>query len=89
MKRPIEVTIVSGKGGTGKTVLVSSLARVFENKVMADCDVDAPDLHLLLKPEIKREESFTGGRSGSCRIRPTGRLYTHVWTRRKRIRANL
>lgn len=62
MERPVEVTIVSGKGGTGKTVLVSSLARVFDNKVMADCDVDAPDLHLLLKPEIKREESFTGGR---------------------------
>jgi len=62
MKRPVEVTIVSGKGGTGKTVLVSSLARLFESKVMADCDVDAPDLHLLLKPEIKRNEPFVGGR---------------------------
>jgi MinD superfamily P-loop ATPase len=61
MIRPIEVTVVSGKGGTGKTVLVSSLARLMDSKVMADCDVDAPDLHLLLKPEITRKEAFTGG----------------------------
>jgi MinD superfamily P-loop ATPase len=62
MTKPIEVTVVSGKGGTGKTVVVSSLARVIDNKVLADCDVDAPDLHLLLKPEIKRTEDFYGGK---------------------------
>ncbi len=65
MSRPVEVTIASGKGGTGKTVLVSSLARLIENKVLADCDVDAPDLHLLLKPDTVREEPFTGGKVAS------------------------
>ena len=61
MTKPVEVAIVSGKGGTGKTVFVSSLARVIESKVLADCDVDAPDLHLLLSPAILHEETFTGG----------------------------
>jgi MinD superfamily P-loop ATPase len=63
MKGPLEVTVVSGKGGTGKTVLVSSLARLLDSKVLADCDVDAPDLHLLLAPEIVLEESFSGGKT--------------------------
>ena len=71
MTRPLEVAIVSGKGGTGKTILVSSLARLLDDKVLADCDVDAPDLHLLLKPQVIHHESFSGGRiavldSGRC-----------------------
>ena len=57
------ITVISGKGGTGKTILVASFAVLAESKVMADCDVDAADLHLLLKPEIKREEVFEGGRA--------------------------
>ena len=65
MKHTVEVTVVSGKGGTGKTVFVSSLARLLNDKVMADCDVDAPDLHLLLKPQILRAQSFTGGKIAS------------------------
>lgn len=65
MKHPLEITVVSGKGGTGKTILVSSLARLFDEKVLADCDVDAPDLHLLLKPNILRAEAFTGGKIAS------------------------
>jgi MinD superfamily P-loop ATPase len=62
MMRPVEVAVVSGKGGTGKTVFTSSLARLLDSKVMADCDVDAPDLHLLLNPEIARVEQFSGGK---------------------------
>ena len=57
------ITVISGKGGTGKTILAASFAVLAESKVMADCDVDAADLHLLLKPEIKREEVFEGGRA--------------------------
>jgi MinD superfamily P-loop ATPase len=55
-----EITVISGKGGTGKTTLVASFAALAENKVIADCDVDAPDLHLLLHPEIIEREEFKG-----------------------------
>jgi MinD superfamily P-loop ATPase len=57
------ITIISGKGGTGKTILTASFAALAEDKVMADCDVDAADLHLILKPEILQEEVFEGGKS--------------------------
>nr|QNO47935.1 ion-translocating oxidoreductase complex subunit B [Methanosarcinales archaeon ANME-2c ERB4] len=55
-----QITIISGKGGTGKTTLVASFAALAENKVIADCDVDAPDLHLLLHPKIVKREEFKG-----------------------------
>jgi len=55
-----QITIISGKGGTGKTTLVASFAALAENTVIADCDVDAPDLHLLLHPEIVKREEFKG-----------------------------
>ena len=55
-----QLTVISGKGGTGKTSLVGSFAVLAENKVIADCDVDAPDLHLLLHPEILRKQEFKG-----------------------------
>ncbi|RZN37896.1 MAG: (4Fe-4S)-binding protein [Methanosarcinales archaeon] len=55
-----QITIISGKGGTGKTTLVASFAALAENLVIADCDVDAPDLHLLLHPEIVKSEKFKG-----------------------------
>lgn len=56
-----ELVVLSGKGGTGKTSLVGSLAVLAKNKVMADCDVDAADLHLLLKPKIRQEQPFWSG----------------------------
>lgn len=58
-----ELTIISGKGGTGKTSVVASFAALAENKVLADADVDAADLHLILAPEIQHEEDFRGGRT--------------------------
>jgi MinD superfamily P-loop ATPase len=58
-----ELTIISGKGGTGKTSVVASFAALAENKVLADADVDAADLHLILAPEINHEEDFRGGRT--------------------------
>ena len=57
-----EIVIISGKGGTGKTSLVAAFAAFAENKVLADCDVDAADLHLLLRPEVRVRLPFTGGR---------------------------
>ncbi len=56
-----QITVISGKGGTGKTVLAASFAALAKNKVMADCDVDASDLHLLLQPRIKETHDFKGG----------------------------
>jgi len=56
-----QIVIISGKGGTGKTVLTASFAALADKKVMADCDVDAADLHLLLKPDIQYREEFKSG----------------------------
>jgi MinD superfamily P-loop ATPase len=55
-----QLTIISGKGGTGKTTLAAAFASLAENAVMADCDVDAADLHLILKPEIEKTFEFSG-----------------------------
>lgn len=57
-----ELTVISGKGGTGKTSLVASFAALAESKVLADADVDAADLHLILEPRTRHEEDFKGGR---------------------------
>ena len=57
-----QLVIISGKGGTGKTILSASIATLAQNKVMADCDVDAANLYLLLHPEIQETQSFTGGK---------------------------
>jgi MinD superfamily P-loop ATPase len=56
-----QIVIISGKGGTGKTILTASFASLAENAVFADCDVDAADLHLLLKPAIKEKNIFKSG----------------------------
>jgi MinD superfamily P-loop ATPase len=57
-----EVLVLSGKGGTGKTSILGSFAALARNKVLADCDVDAADLHLLLDPKVREEEEFMGGK---------------------------
>ncbi len=58
----IQITIVSGKGGTGKTTLSGSLISLFENKIAADCDVDASNLSLILNPKIKEKHDYIGGK---------------------------
>lgn len=55
-----KMTILSGKGGTGKTTITASLAVLSSEAVLADCDVDASNLHLLLKPEVKETIEFKG-----------------------------
>jgi len=58
-----QIVIISGKGGTGKTIIAGAFAALAKNKVMADCDVDAADLHLLLKPVIKERHEFRSGKT--------------------------
>ena len=57
-----QITIISGKGGTGKTTIAASIAALTHNPVIADCDVDAADLHLLLNPHIKSKQEFRGSK---------------------------
>jgi MinD superfamily P-loop ATPase len=56
-----EVLVLSGKGGTGKTSITGAFAHLAENKILCDLDVDAPDLHLLLAPELQQESAFVSG----------------------------
>ncbi len=55
-----ELTVISGKGGTGKTSITAAFASIAKNAVFADCDVDAADLHLILKPKVKKTIKFHG-----------------------------
>jgi MinD superfamily P-loop ATPase len=57
-----QLTVLSGKGGTGKTTLTASFAVLAKNAVVADCDVDAPDLHMLLHPEVIETQEFRGSK---------------------------
>lgn len=56
-----QLVIISGKGGTGKTVISASLATLAQNKVIVDCDVDAANLHLLLHPQFLEIHDFWSG----------------------------
>jgi len=67
----LELVVLSGKGGTGKTSVTASLAVLAEQPVLADCDVDASNLPLVLEPRVRRRGTFTGGlcariKSGQC-----------------------
>ena len=56
-----QLVILSGKGGTGKTSLAAAFADLAENKVLADVDVDASNLGLILSPKPQEEHRFMGG----------------------------
>jgi MinD superfamily P-loop ATPase len=57
------IVVISGKGGTGKTVVTGSFAALAKNKVMVDCDVDAADLYFLLHPQIRERHEFRSGQT--------------------------
>ena len=59
---PKQLTVISGKGGTGKTTVLGSFAALAQNKVVADADVDAANLHILMHPEVQTEEEFFGAK---------------------------
>jgi MinD superfamily P-loop ATPase len=60
-----ELVVISGKGGTGKTSITAAFASLAQNFVLADCDVDAADLHLVMTPVIKGKRDFSGGKQAS------------------------
>lgn len=57
-----QVSFISGKGGTGKSTLVVSLSILVKEKMLADCDVDAPNLHILLNNQVLSTEKYYGAR---------------------------
>ena len=56
-----ELIVISGKGGTGKTSIISAFASLAENKVLCDADVDAADLHLIMNPDVIQRTDFQSG----------------------------
>jgi len=62
-----QLVIISGKGGTGKTSITAAFAALAKKHVMADCDVDAADLHLILEPRIKDSGTFIGGKQAEIK----------------------
>ncbi len=62
-KKNIKIAVASGKGGTGKTTISTNLARaIAKNRRAAqylDCDVEEPNGHIFLKPEIQKSKAVT------------------------------
>jgi len=56
-----ELVVISGKGGTGKTSITAAFAFMAKNAVIADCDVDASNMHILLSPEVINTTEFYSG----------------------------
>ncbi len=63
-----EIALVSGKGGTGKTTISAAFLAISGNVVVADCDVDAPDLHILLQPDIKKTDEFISSKVATIQV---------------------
>ena len=62
-----EVVIISGKGGVGKTSVTAAFAALAGRSVIVDCDVDAADMHLLMRPDILRRQQFVGWKEAVIR----------------------
>jgi MinD superfamily P-loop ATPase len=62
-----ELVVISGKGGTGKTSITASFAVLAQRAVLADCDVDAADLHLVLSPQVEQRTVFVSGHEARVR----------------------
>jgi len=71
-----QMAIISGKGGTGKTTVAAAFAELAEQMIVADCDVEAPNLHLVLAHRVKTETEYVGNQ--------TARIDTSLCTQCKR-----
>jgi MinD superfamily P-loop ATPase len=58
-----EIVVISGKGGTGKTTVTAALGQLCDDKVLFDADVNAADMHLLIKPQATEIHDFTAGKT--------------------------
>lgn len=75
-----QLTVISGKGGTGKTTITAAFASLAKNAVFADCDVDAADLHLILDPEVQETIEFSGLKialKDNAKCTECGECYNH------------
>jgi MinD superfamily P-loop ATPase len=73
-----QIAFVSGKGGTGKSTLVSSLCLLVADKMVADCDVEAPNLHLLITGEELNKADYYGAKEAvkdAAKCRECGLCY--------------
>lgn len=61
----LELVVLSGKGGTGKTTITAAFANLAQNALLIDCDVDAADLHLITAPQIVERHPFISGKEAS------------------------
>lgn len=57
----MEIAVISGKGGTGKSSISAAFATLNQEVVLADCDVDAANLYILFNPTHEYEEAYVGG----------------------------
>ena len=62
-----ELIVISGKGGTGKTSVITAFATLAKNKVLCDADVDAADLHLIMAPQVQEKQAFQSGNTAVIR----------------------
>ena len=67
-KNYLQIVVLSGKGGTGKTTFTAAFAELADNKIVIDCDVDAANLYLLLNPNIESRKDFYGGKKAEIDI---------------------
>lgn len=58
-----QMAIISGKGGTGKTTVAAAFAELAEQMIVADCDVEAPNLHLVLEHRVKTQTEYAGNQT--------------------------
>lgn len=57
----MEIAVISGKGGTGKSSITAAFSSIAKSVVLADCDVDAANMHLIMNPVIENEQVFVSG----------------------------
>ena len=72
----MRIAIASGKGGTGKSSPTAAFASLAPDVVLADCDVDTANLHLLLRPDVRSRETFPRRPGGARSVRSLRRLRT-------------